>query len=57
MKIKLKPEQVQYNPKTDEYTIETNLQFVGTLYGVPIYCERTDYGTLFLLEKRLAGKF
>lgn len=44
MKIKLKPEQVTYNPKTNEYDIEFNVNTLGTLFGVPIYCELTDFG-------------
>lgn len=57
MKRKLKSSDVSYNPKTDEYTIEDNLYFVGTVYGVPVYCERHDYGLHLkiqhYLEKRL----
>lgn len=55
MKRKLKSSDVSYNPKTDEYTIEDNLYFVGTVYGVPVYCERHDYG-LHLKIQHYLGK-
>ena len=56
MKRKLKSSDVSYNPKTDEYTIEDNLQFVGALFGTPIYCERTEYGIHFKIQNYLGKR-
>jgi hypothetical protein len=55
MKKVLKADQVSYNPKTDEYTIEDNFQPLGTLCGFPIFVERVGYGDLLMLETWLSN--
>jgi hypothetical protein len=52
MKKVLKADQVSYNPKTDEYTIEDNFQPLG---GFPIFVERVGYGDLLMLETWLSN--
>lgn len=54
MKQTLKSSEVTYNPKTDEYTVENDLRFIGFLHGVKIYAEKCDYGDLMLIENYLS---
>lgn len=46
MKLRINADKVNYDPKTNEYTVDINLQKLGYVFKEPIYCYNVDYGIM-----------
>lgn len=57
MELKLSEDNVTYDPKTNEYTVKINLEKLGSLYGVPIYCYNVDLMDYYKLVSIMNYKF
>jgi len=57
MELKVSADKVNYDPKTNEYTVKVNLDKLGSLFDTPIYVYNIDYGTYFSIVSTLSQKF
>lgn len=57
MKLRVNADKVNYDPKTNEYTVDINLQRIGYVFKEPIYCYNVNYGTLCYITKYLGENY
>lgn len=57
MKLKISADKVNYDPKTNEYTVDLNLHKLGSMYTIPIYCYNVDWGDFYSVLSTLRKTF